>query len=135
MKRKILVTGVITFLMMATMLMSTFAAIDKNITIPSNQAWTSGSSEARTGNYSNVKVKCNSVYPESGTDNFSKIQTRITNSSGTLIMNTEYTTLTEGNDYSYIAIKQGYLNTTTVRFQFRGNTSKSAKAVVSFSAR
>lgn len=135
--KKIIVTAIMIVTLMTMTVMTAFAESETDITVrlPENQVWKTATTLKRSGAYSNVKAKCDSVYPISGTDHFTKVQVRITNEFGRLIMNTEYTTLTEGKDYTSIAIKQGYLKTEKVRFQFRGNNSKEAKATVCCNAR
>lgn len=111
------------------------ASYNQVISLPANQAWTTAGSDDRSGAYSYVKVRNHSVYPASGNDSFSKIQCKITTSSGTLLCNDSYYKLDEGDSgYTQIDIREGYLNTETVYFKFRGNTDKSAKAVVSYYA-
>lgn len=45
-------------------------------------------------------------------------------------MNNAYVVLTEGNGLTSITIKEGYLSTRNVFFQFRGNSQEAAYAVV-----
>lgn len=78
------------------------AQSNKTILLPKNQVWTQSYSENRTGNYSYVQVGCDSVYP------------------------------LNGDALSSIDIKEGYLKTTKVRFQFRGNSKEAANAVVDY---
>lgn len=102
-----------------------------NVNLKANQAWSNKYSVSRTGNYSYVSARCKSVYPSSGEDNFKYIQTRIVNSSGTLLMDDDYVKLNEEDaNATHIYIKNGYLNISTVNFEFRGNTDKAASAVV-----
>lgn len=109
-----------------------FAAYKQNITLPENQVWKTAGTSSRTGDYSTVYARCHSVYPSSGPDFFGKIQCRVTNSGGTQICDSAYV-LDEGNDgYTEITIKEGYLATSPVTFQFRGNSSAAASAVVSY---
>lgn len=75
---------------------SALAASGVLIDIPKNQIWTSSYEVTRTGSFSFVYVACDSVYPVSGVDTFKKIQARITSSTGKLMMDSEFKTLTEG---------------------------------------
>lgn len=106
-----------------------------DIYILPNQAWTGDfeNTDSRSTAYSTVHAKLNTVYPESGTDFFTKIQVRVTNGYGLVI--SDIYTLTEGKDVSAIPIKEGYLDTTFVGFAFRGNSSASAYASVYYSGR
>lgn len=115
---------------------STFAANNVSVYLPANQVWTASLLDQRSGAYNNVMMKLDSVYPTgNATDNYQKIQARIRNSDGDIIMNSSYVTLSETENTQYIPIKNGYLNTETVFFQFRGNTSAAANAVVDYDAR
>lgn len=109
-----------------------FAASNQQISLPKNQAWMTAGSETRTGNFSYARAGCDAVYPETGNDNFSKIQVRLKNSNGSVISKESYTVLTEGNGTEKIYLKEGYMNTSSVTFQFRGNSSSSAKAIVDY---
>lgn len=58
------------------------------ITLPEDQVWVSKSTE-RTGNYKSVLARLYSVYPTTGgKDNFTRIQVRVTSSSGTVMSST-----------------------------------------------
>lgn len=138
--RKTIYAAISATVMIAMLCVSAMAAsvTNKTISLPANQVWTSatGNSVARSGSYNDVGARCNSVYPDSGADFFGKIQCRVLNSYGTKIMDDDYVVLDEGADgYTYIPIKNGYLSVTTVYFQFRGNTSAAANAVVSYTGR
>ena len=112
---------------------STYAASKVSITLAANQAWTKKYAASRSKQNSNVLARCHSVYPRyGGTDNFQKIQCRIVDGAGTQ-MCYEVVTLSEtatGN--TSIPIRNGFLNASTAYFQFRGNTSSAANAVVSY---
>lgn len=119
--------------MFCMMSMSALAATNVVISLPKDQAWTSRRSMTRTGNYSYVQASCDSVYPtDGGSDNFSKIQARIVDSSGTLIMTKDYVVLKEGDGYQDLDIKEGYQALSPVYIQFRGNSSSAAEAVVNY---
>lgn len=125
---------VVVVLAMCCMMCFSVAAARATIMLPPNQNWSVGKTDTRTGNYGYVSVGCDSVYPVSGTDNFQYIQARILNESGNLIMDDSYTIIKEGTGLQSIDIKQGYLNTKIVTFQFRGNTSSNAVAEVTYYA-
>ena len=131
MKKRIL-GSVITVLAIAAMSVTSMAATNKHIYLAQNQAWTSKYSESRSTNFSYAQAALESVYPTSGVDNFSKIQTRLVNSAGTQISQKAYVVLTEGDGYKNISIKEGYLSLSTIYFQFRGNSNKAAEAVVNY---
>lgn len=133
--KKIATLGVTTFVMTCMMLLSTvsvMAGMNEKVELPANQVWTKSYPSPRTGDYSRVWANCDSVYPSSGTDHFKTIQVRILNNAGTVIMDKPYESLTEGDDAKAIYIKEGYLGTTTVNFQFRGNNNSAATAIVDY---
>ena len=84
----------------------------------------------RSGNYSYVEVTCHSVYPESGLDTYSKMQARVSNMYGQNI-SLPYT-IKEGDGANQISILEGYLGTTNIYYEFRGNSRFSAYATVSY---
>lgn len=131
-KKKRIITIITVMAMFGMMTMSTLAATDVVIFLPENQVWTSSEPVSRSGAFSHVWVSCDSVYPLSGADNFSRIQTRLVNSSDTLIMEDNFVILQEGSGYRHIDILEGYLDLETVYIQFRGNTDLPAKAVVNY---
>lgn len=100
------------------------------ISVGLNQQWSSGFTIYRTKSYSYIYSKCESVYPTSGVDNFTKIQVNLKNSNDTII-GEKTVVLTEGEDYSKVTIKDGYLNLSSVLAVYRGNDpAYSAHAVV-----
>lgn len=130
-KRRI--SGILMTVLVVLSCISVNASNNQVIIIPANQKWTTAGNETRTGNYSYVRARNDSVYPVSGTDNFAIIQCKITNSNGTLLCNKEYYKLDETADSATkISIREGYLTTKKIYFKFRGNTEKPAKAVVSY---
>lgn len=134
-KRRSLVCTVVLLALFVALCIPAMAASNKVITLPENQVWMTAGSDARSGAYSYVKVRNHSVYPTSGADFFGVIQCKITTANGTLLCNSSYYKLDEGDDdYTTIYIREGYLNTETVYFKFRGNTEYGAKAVVSYYA-
>lgn len=134
------ITKMITVHILAMMLLLSSSIISMaktaDVAILANKAWTSDSdnTDSRSGKYNTVYARCLSVWPESGTDNFTKIKCRATNGYGKVI--TEEVTLDENNTSSTsISIKEGYRNVTFVGFQFRGNSNASANSRVSYSGR
>lgn len=124
---------IITVLAMAfVMAIPTFAAYKQNISLPKNQTWITAGDATRNQSFSTVSARCDSVYPDSGADFFGKIQCQVTNNDGTIISDKVYTLDEGASDYTKITIKEGYLSTSSVNFQFRGNTSAAANAVVSY---
>lgn len=132
-KLKKLLSIIGAFGIIVSMSMVTSAVDKKQISLPSDMKWTSKYSTSRNTSYSYSKARCHSVYPKNGTDNFSRMRCRVVNSSGTVISTSSYTILTEGvSENTRISLKEGYLNLSTVYFQFCGNTKASAEAVVSY---
>lgn len=116
---------------------SSFAASGEvQIYIYPNQVWTGDfeNTDSRTGNYSTVYARNHAVRPISGTDNYKKIQARATTGYGLEITDTYI--LDEGDSsYTELKIYEGWLATRFVGFQFRGNTSNEAYAIVSYDGR
>ena len=120
-------------MLMLSVSMSVFAADSEIISIPADMKWGTKYSASHNTGYSYVRARCHSVYPVSGVDNFSTIRCRIVNNSGTIISKESYVKLSEGSsDFTKINLKDGYINLSTVNFQFCGNTKASAQAVVSY---
>lgn len=101
-----------------------------------NQAWTGDfeNTDSRTGNYSTVYARNHAVHPESGTDNYTRIQARATNGYGLEITDT-YVLDESASSYTELRIREGYLSTKLVGFEFRGNTAHDAYAIVSYDGR
>lgn len=134
-KRSMVCTVLLLAMFFAMCIPAMAATYNQVISLPANKAWTTAGSDARSGAYSYVKVRNHSVYPSSGADFFGLIRCKITNESGTLLCNDNYYTLDEGaSTYTQISIREGYLNTEDVYFNFCGNTNSAAKAVVSYYA-
>lgn len=131
-KKKNILTIIVAIAMFCMMSMSALADSDVHISLPENKVWTSSLAISRTGMFSYVWAGCDAVYPSSGSDHYTKIQTRLVNSSGTLIMTKDYETLTEGDVVTPLYIKEGYLSYNTVYIQFRGNTNAAAEAIVEY---
>lgn len=86
--------------------------------------------------YSHVEAQCFAVYPAvaGGADNLRYIQVHATTEGGTNI--TGITTLDErASAPSSLTLKDGYLNESTVVFEFRGGTSAAAYADVAYDAK
>lgn len=135
-KKILVVKMLLVFLFFMSEIISLAASGEVSIYISPNRVWTSQSdnTDSRSGAYSTVYARNHAVRPTSGTDNFAKLQTRVTNGYGTVISATY--TLDEGATSSTsIAIKEGYLDSKLVGFQFRGNSDKEAYAIVSYDGR
>lgn len=133
-KKKRIITLIVAMAMFCMMSMSVLAVTNKVVILPKNQTWTPRYSLTRPStNYSYVYARCDSVYPVDGSsDNFKKIQTRIVDFSGDLIMTKEHEVLNEGNTNTKLQIKEGKLSVNPVFIQFRGNTNEAAEAVVNY---
>lgn len=129
-KKKITII-IVAMAMFYMMSMSALAVTTKHIYLGAGQEWTVPYPITRLGDYSCVYVKCDAVYPAYGPDFLTKIQVCLVDSSGAMIMEGNYYTLTEGAGYRAISIKEGYLDD-TVYIQFRGNSSAAADAIVSY---
>lgn len=132
--KRIVTAIVLVFMIAVASIPSMAATLNRTIELKANKAWTSNIyAGSRDTSYSDRQgAKCHSVYPDSGLDFFSIIQCRLTNSRGQNIGVVPYIGLTEGESrYTRIAIAQGYLDETSMFFQFRGNTNSAANAVVS----
>lgn len=134
-KKKRIATIIVAIAMFCMMSMSALAASNVFVSLPANQVWTDSAAVTRlSSNYSYIQASCDSVYPKNGgSDNFTKIQTRLVSSEDTLILkdDEEYNTLTEGKGYKKVYIKDGYIDKPTY-IQFRGNTNAEAEAVVNY---
>ena len=124
------------FLISAVSALAATRASNVVINLPANQIWTGNYASARDYHTDHCVVKLISVYPLSGTDNFSKIQTRELDGDGDNIMlsGEKYYVLTEGAEkYTSIMLKENHLNDAEVYFQFCGNSNSAAQAVVNYS--
>lgn len=130
---KKIVSAIVVAVMIVLTLVPSFAASHKTVYLMSNQYWTKASGENHDPNYKNCGAMCHSVAPYSGSDVFHTIQSRVTNTYAETISVKNYYLLNEGaTNYTKIEIKDGYLNTKVVYFQFRGNSNSQAIAVVSY---
>lgn len=131
------VTAAVVLVMLLLSIMPAFAQVNNVlISIPANKAWSVGYGDTHDARYSTIGAKCESVYPESGLDTFTRIQYAadyLDGSSWVTVTTKPYEVLVEGDpEYKTMQIREGYLNIPTVWFKFRGNTDASARAVVSY---
>ncbi len=130
-----LVTGLLGLAMVAVTILPCAASTvyTHDIDIPANMVWTKIYGAERSKDNKEVMARCNSVEPVSGWwDNFTKIRCRVVNGMKEPITEkTEYV-LEEGKGYVSMELLNGYLNTYSVSFQFRGNSSSAAIANVSY---
>lgn len=132
-KLKTALAALVVAVMLAVTFVPVFAASYETIHLATNQYWTKALGATHNTNYSLCGAMCHSVSPISGDDNFHKIQCRVTNTYAVSIGTRDFYRLTEGaTTYTEITIKEGYLNTSNIFFQFRGNSSAQATAVVSY---
>lgn len=130
---KVVVTVLVLAVVLSVSFLPILAAAYQVIYLPTNQYWTSGYGEAHDTRYSYAGARCHSVYPYNGTDLFTKIQCSLRNTHDEIISTSEtYTLYESSNSYSQIRIAEGYLDTSTVYFKFRGNSDDQAEAVVSY---
>lgn len=133
MKRIIYIIGIVLFL--GSLIKVSAMAGSGIVYILPNMVWTADydNTAYRTTNYSYVTARNHAVWPvNGGIDTFKKIHVRVTNGydlviSGTTVLNETDT------QASNIFLYEGYLSTTLVGFEFRGNTSNEAYANVSYS--
>ena len=132
-KLKTALAALVVAVMLAVTFVPVFAASYETIHLATNQYWTKAFGATHDTNYSLCGAMCHSVSPISGDDNFHKIQCRVTNTYAVSIGTRDFYRLTEGaTTYTEITIKEGYLNTSNIFFQFRGNSPEQAVAVVSY---
>lgn len=123
------------FMVVVTVLPAMAAPSEINsqkIWLPPNMVWTFGGEVTHNSAYFGAEAKCETVYPESGVDNFNTIRYRITDSYGVVISEKPYVPITEGTGYVGVKIKQGYNDLGHICFQFQGNRKYSANAIVSY---
>lgn len=112
------------------------ASAMNHIYLSVNQYWMTQPAVQRSGAYSYVEAQCLAVHPAvaGGADNLRYIQAHATTEGGTNI--TGITTLDERDSSpSSLTLKEGYLNVSTVVFEFRGSTSAAAYADVTYDAK
>lgn len=132
-KNRCLVGTLLLIAMLVAFAVPALAVSNQVISLPSGQAWVNGTTITRTGNYSYAYARNHSVYPSSGTDQYELIQCSIVNSSGIRISEKTYVTLDETDAwYTPVYIREGYLSYKSIVFQFRGNSTNPAYAVVSY---
>lgn len=128
---KKLIPLIIAIAMAFVMALPVFAAENQNIYLPQGQVWMTAGTEAR--NYCDFPtVRCHSVYPESGLDLFGTIQCRLKKGAD-VISASDIVYLSESSSsFTTVALKEGFEHVNSVTFQFRGNSSAAAYAVVSY---
>ena len=105
-----------------------------SVTVGTGSVYVTGVSGVhRTGDYSYVSVKANSVYPtEYKEDNYTRCKVRLyKNDSTSTAISNEYI-ITEGSAYKDIEINQGYLSLHWLNICFAGNDPRYG-AVIDFS--
>ncbi|MCD7727431.1 MAG: hypothetical protein LUH57_03685 [Ruminococcus sp.] len=96
--------------------------------VQTGQVWNTRPALTRTQKYSYVRVKVNAVYPVLEVkDNYKYVQVRVINENGKAITST--CTLEEGTGGQRIDIKEGCLDASDIRFQYRGNDADLAADV------
>lgn len=135
-KRGKMVTCLVLALVMVVSCVPLFAsALTLDIPLPEGQNWTERySAGTHQLGYDSASARCNSVYPESGIDLFRTIQCRVVNNASQVISQEPFVKLTEGAGDTKILLKQGMQGNELVLFQFRGNTTQSARASVTYNA-
>lgn len=132
-KLKTALAALVVAVMLAVTFVPVFAEGYTTIYLASNQYWSKGYGATHDTNYLLCGAMCHSVSPISGDDNFHVIQCRVTNTYAVSIGTRDFYRLYEGaTAYTEITIKERYLNTSDIFFQFRGNSSAQATAVVSY---
>lgn len=132
MKNKIM--SLVAFVFVVCTIMSTSSLAARSIvSLPANQVWVYRTL-TRSGNYSYLNVNLHDVYPESGFDTYTRIQVQMTNTSNVNIAVGTPTVIYEGQGLYKYHLREGYVSTKTIRFQFRGNSSKPALADVTYLA-
>lgn len=131
-RRSLVITIAILAIMLGTACAPAFAQGAHLVEIPANQVWTPGGSELHDTGFSHAGARIVSVSPLSGFDLFANLRCRILNSSGTVILknNNGYQVLSEGSSVTPLPIKNGYYNTSIVFYQYSGNSSAAANAIV-----
>lgn len=130
---KKIVTNVFAVCLILMGSVNSLAASGVTVYIYGNQAWSADydNTDTRSKNYSYVTAQNHSVRPTSGSDWYSKIQARATNGYGLEITDTIILNESAASA-SNMDIWEGFLNCDMVGFQFRGNTSNDAIAIVSY---
>ena len=137
-KRGKMVTCLVLALVMVVSCVPLFASAASSVSretiyLPENQVWADAStSVTHTSGHSSAAAQCHRVYPVySSIDLFFNCQCRVLTTSGTVIsgvhsLNENATSITA------IPLQEGMQSVSRVDFEFRGNTSKAAYAVVSY---
>lgn len=94
---------------------------DKTSYLPLDQVWTKSVNDAsRSTDYSTVYFHVYTVYPTSGTDNYTRCRFVLYHPTTSGLMISSISTYTEGNSY-YKSINEGYLSLTTFDIGVSGN--------------
>ena len=124
MKKKIV--SVVSMVLLLCMVFSTnlyaseFAR--ETITLGKNQTWNIRQVVPRTMKYSVAYTRCYAVYPlDGGSDTFTKIKAQLRTSDKSTVISNTITLYETFTDITPITIKEGYLNSSSIRFAFSGN--------------
>ena len=129
---------IVTVLVFAFMIGTTVVqgkATTQTVYLRKNQLVNFGSYLERSGNYDYILVKCDSVYPPSGTDNYKKMQCSLRSGENLQHVGSGdvYVVLTEGQGYTKIYLQKDYLSLKAVCLYYRGNDpDKDAYANVTY---
>lgn len=135
MKKKIMT--LVSVVLMAMMICGTQVfATQEVVYLELNQNWNVRPAVSRSGKYNDAYARCNSVYPPNGQeDTFTKIQAKLCTTAGTTISDV-YTLSENDTSDTSLAIRNGYLYITSLKFAFRGNNPNyNALALVTYSGR
>lgn len=133
-----LVTGLLALFMVLVTAMPAMAAynVEKQVIhLPPNRLWMAVGMVLHKPTNQGALARCENVYPDDGSsDTMRHIYARITESIGTVISEDPQVRLNETfSGYTRIRIKEAYANVVSgIHFHFRGDTVKSAYAVVSY---
>lgn len=120
--KEVLTTILVMMILVGNTVVATGTPVTSSVIyLPKNQSLVPIDGGRRTCDYNFVKIKCVSVYPPSGEDNYTKIQIRV--KCGNISMNS-WTPITEGADYTKVYMKDGYGNISKITYQLRGNNAK-----------
>lgn len=86
----------------------------------------------RSGAYSYVEVKADSVYPPEGYDNFTHCKTKLTENNITKTVISDEYRLIEGTGYCKVYINQGHMDVREFNILFAG-TNSLEPAIIDFS--
>lgn len=131
-----LVTGILALMMVGVTVlpaMANYAVSHRLVHLPANQVWMPGGSVWHTPGIKGAVVQCHSVYPDKeGTDNYQYIRCRIVDNYGIIVSMESDKKIQEGTGYQDMELRDGYTQSGTLNFHFRGNTKESAYTDVSY---